>query len=347
MAAKEPKKLAIIYILKILESRSSYDKRYSQNQIIDLVYDEYGMKLDRKTIRHNLSMLLEVGFPLKYDEFHRTNKNGQQENILTNWYYEHEQTFDDSELQIMIDSLIFSNFLPQAHCREIVKKIAELGSEESRKILASSYNTVQQRPVNKQMFYTISILSEAISRRKKVTFSYCDYDTDLKLHPRLNDKQKPKLYIVSPYKLMSMNGRYYMLGKNDNYDDLSTFRIDRIMNISLSEMTAVSVRRVKGCENGIDLAEYAACHPNMWSGEVCTCAFVCPKVIVNDIVDWFGSSANISKKGKDMLEVRVRISEDAMIHWAIQYADCVEVISPKRVREDIAKKLKAAAERYK
>ena len=71
MAVNEPKKLAIIYILKVLESRSSPEKRYSQQQIIDLVYDEYGMKLDRKTIRHNLSMLIEAGFPLKYEEYHR------------------------------------------------------------------------------------------------------------------------------------------------------------------------------------------------------------------------------------------------------------------------------------
>ncbi|WP_295126486.1 WYL domain-containing protein [Ruminococcus sp.] len=267
MAAKEPKKLAIFYILKAPENHSCYEKRYSQSQIIDLVYDDYGMKLDRKTIRHNLSMLIEAGFPLKYEEHHRTNKKGQQENILTNWYYEHEQKFDDSELQIMIDSLIFSNFLPQTHCRDIVKKIAELGSEGSRKTLERSYDSVHQRPVNKQMFYTVSILSEAISLRKKVTFSYCDYDTDLKFHPRLNDNKTPGLYSVSPYKLMSINGRYYMLGKNDSHDSLSTFRIDRIKDIFLTEQNAVSVRSVKGCENGIDLAEFAVFHPNMWGGD--------------------------------------------------------------------------------
>ncbi|WP_295126489.1 WYL domain-containing protein [Ruminococcus sp.] len=68
---------------------------------------------------------------------------------------------------------------------------------------------------------------------------------------------------------------------------------------------------------------------------------------MDDIVDWFGSRANIRQFENDMLEIRVRISEGAMKHWAIQYADCVEVISPKRVREDVAKTLRAAAERYK
>ncbi len=347
MAVNEPKKLAIIYILKVLESRSSPEKRYSQQQIIDLVYDEYGMKLDRKTIRHNLSMLIEAGFPLKYEEYHRTNKDGQQENILTNWYYEHERKWDESELKVMIDSLLFSNYLPPKQCRELVKKIAELGDEGSQKHLANSFGTVQQRPVNKSLFYNISVLSEAIAVRKKVTFHYCDYDTDLKLHPRSDSEGSPKLYTISPYKLLSMNGRYYMLGKNDTHDDISTFRIDRIKDIEMTRINAVSVRAIKGLENGIDLAEFTAEHPNMWGGDVCTCTFICPRYIMDDIVDWFGSRANIRQLENDMLEIRVRISEGAMKHWAIQYADCVEVTSPKRVREDIAVTLREAAERYK
>ena len=39
MAAKEPKKLAIIYILKALENYSSKNCTYSQQRIIELVYD--------------------------------------------------------------------------------------------------------------------------------------------------------------------------------------------------------------------------------------------------------------------------------------------------------------------
>jgi predicted DNA-binding transcriptional regulator YafY len=228
-----------------------------------------------------------------------------------------------------------------------VKKIAELGDEGSQKHLANSFGTVQQRPVNKSLFYNISVLSEAIAARKKVTFHYCDYDTDLKLHPRSDSEGSPKLYTISPYKLLSMNGRYYMLGKNDTHDDISTFRIDRIKDIEMTRINAVSVRVIKGLENGIDLAEFTAEHPNMWGGDVCTCTFICPRYIMDDIVDWFGSRANIRQLENDMQEIRVRISEGAMKHWAIQYADCVEVISPKRVREDIAVTLREAAERYK
>ncbi|MBP3272798.1 MAG: WYL domain-containing protein [Ruminococcus sp.] len=347
MAGKEPKKLAIIYILKVLEKHSDHAHRFSQQQLIGLVQEEYGMLLDRKTIKHNLSKLLEAGFPLEYEERTRTNVRGDKEIILTNWYYRHEHKWDDSELQVMIDSLLFSNYLPPKQCRDLVKKIAELGDGDTRKRLAGTYNTVHQRPVNRSLFYTIYILSEAIFDKKQVGFRYSDYDTDFKLHPRLNDDDTERRYTISPYKLVSLNGRYYLLGSCAEHEGISHFRVDRITDIDILKTAARSVRSVKGYENGIDLGVYISEHPNMWGGEVSKCTFRCRRYMMNDIVDWFGSSANIRVIENDMIEVRVRVSEDSMYHWAVQYADCVEVLSPGSLRAKVADTLLEAAERYK
>ena len=68
---------------------------------------------------------------------------------------------------------------------------------------------------------------------------------------------------------------------------------------------------------------------------------------MNDIVDWFGTGADIRILDKKFMEVRVRVSEDAMLHWAIQYADQVEVLFPTSLREKIGKTLREAADRYK
>lgn len=347
MAGKEPKKLSIIYILKVLEDKSNSANRYSQQQIIDLVDEEYGMKLDRKTIRSNLSKLLEFGFPLRYEIRLRTNSKGQTENIMTNWYYEHDLKWDESELQVMIDSLLFSNYLPPKQCRDLVKKIAELGNEDMRKRLAKSYNTVQLRPVNKGLFFTISLLSEAIHTKKKVTFHLNHYDTDFKLHPNLDENGEPKLYTVSPYKLLSLNGRYYVLCCREGKDEISSFRMDRITDVKILDTAAEPVSSIKGYGNDINAAQFAAEHPNMWGGELCRCKFSCPTYLMNDVVDWFGDKAVIRSVNDGMMEVSVRVSEKAMHYWAIQYADAVEVLSPQSLREDIGKVLREAAEKYK
>lgn len=346
MASRTPKKLAIIYILEALEKHSSETVKISQQKLIELVYEDHGMKLDRKTIRHNLSMLLEAKFPLEYEERRRINKHGQEEVILTNWYYKHERKWDDSELRMMIDSLIFSNYLPPKQCRDMVKKIAELGNEESQRKLSGTYDTAIQRPVNKSLFYTISVLTDAISLKKQVMFRYCDYDTDMKLHPRQADGED-KIYTVNPYKLLSLNGRYYLLCNTKHHEGISAFRVDRINDIGILKTAVKSVRSIKGYENGIDLGEYITEHPNMWGGEVIRCTLRCSRYTVNDLIDSFGDSFRVSRDMGDTIDISVRVSEDAMFHWALQFADCVEVISPESLRKKIGKTLREAADKYR
>jgi predicted DNA-binding transcriptional regulator YafY len=347
MTEKKPKKLYMHYILEVLKKHTDEEHRISQQKIADLVFEDYGMKIDRKTVRHNLSMLLEADYPLVYTEHHRTNKCGAHENIMTDWYFQREHKWDESELCVMIDSLLFSNYLPKNQCDRLVMKIAEMGEEDFQKRVKAMTSTVGRNGVNKSLFYTISLLNEAAIDKKQVQFRYCDYGTDFKLHPRTDDNGEKKLYTVSPYKLLSLNGRYYMLGNPKERDGVSVFRTDRITDISITDEKVVSVRSLKGFENGIDLGDYVREHPNMWAGEVGLCRFRCQQYLMNDIVDWFGTSAGITTFKDGSMEVRVRVSEDAMLHWAIQYADQVEVLFPESLRMKIGKTLREAADRYK
>jgi hypothetical protein len=54
-------------------------------------------------------------------------------------------------------------------------------------------------PENKELFYTIEILDEAISEKKRVAFLYNDYGIDKQQHPRFKKEREPTEYKVSPY----------------------------------------------------------------------------------------------------------------------------------------------------
>lgn len=58
---------------------------------------------------------------------------------------------------------------------------------------------------NKQLFYTIDVLDEAIEKKRQVEFEYCSYGTDKQLHPRRNDNGEIRRYIVNPYQLAVMS----------------------------------------------------------------------------------------------------------------------------------------------
>ena len=345
---KQPKKLAIIYILKILQEHSDADNPLTQTRISDLLMSEYEMSLDRKSVRHNLSMLIEAGYPVKYrEDVTRTGKTGIEQTILSNWYYDHSDRFDQSELQVMIDSLLFSNYIPKKQCGDLVKKIAELGGELSRKRLSSTVNTVARRPENKSLFYTILQLGDAIAEKKQVCFHYCDLDIKMKPAPRRDENGKVRLYTVSPYKLVSLNGRYYLLGNSAAHEGISTYRLDRITDISMLDTKSRPINSVEDCMNGFDLSVYVSEHPNMWGGKAEGCTFRCPEYLMNDIIDTFGSNFSVSRLGDGMIEVRVRVSEEAMVHWAVQFCDKVEVTFPSDVRKRVAEIIKNAAEKYK
>ena len=56
------KKLLVINILDILNKYSDAEHRLKQKDFIDIPRKEYGMEVDRKAVRRNLSYLLECGY---------------------------------------------------------------------------------------------------------------------------------------------------------------------------------------------------------------------------------------------------------------------------------------------
>ena len=66
---------------------------------------------------------------------------------------------------------------------------------------------------------------------------------------------------------------------------------------------------------------------------------------INDIVDWFGSDISIQKV-KDELFVNLRVNEDALIYWAMQYGESVEIVSPTNTRNKIRALLNSMLEKY-
>lgn len=151
-----------------------------------------------------------------------------------------------------------------------------------------------------------------------------------------------KQYIVNPYQIISKNGHSYLLCNLPQYDDLTHFRIDRIKDCKGCDTALKPLRMLKGFETGIMLSEYLKAHPNLWSGESMRITFQCKQYMMNDVADSFGTNLHIEKLPDDMMKVNIQASESAMLHWIIQFADAVEILSPKNLQEQIAETLRNA-----
>ena len=333
-----PKKMVIINILDILKKYTDMDHRLTQAEIADILKKEYYMDVDRKTIKRNLLNLLDLNCGIDYTEVTRTNKQGNDTSICTDWYITRE--FDDSELRLLIDSVIFSKIIPQKQCHDLVKKIKSLSNIYFDKKVGNIYSLPESRPENKELFYTIDVLDEAISKGKKVSFVYNSYGTDKKLHPKREEK-----YIINPYRMAATNGRYYLICNYDKYDILSNYRIDRITGIKMLDENRKPLKDLK--EGEINLPKHMAEHLYMFAGESIHAKFKAKDYIIDQVIDWFGLAPKITKSNDEECIVEVDVNKEAFFCWVMQYGLHIEVLEPLDIRERIKNAAKYIWEKYK
>ena len=334
MTPQSSKKLLPITILDIMRRYTDENHFLSQQEIIHILKTEYDMSADRKTVKRNLMDLIDFGYPIAYAEIERGNSV-----ICTDWHFEH--SFSTSELRLIIDSLIFSKNVRNKQCKQLVKKLGGLSSKYFKNSLKHIYALSENNSDCKQLFYTIDVLSEAIETRKQVEFKYNSYGTDKKLHPRKNNEGRDWRYLINPYRLAAVNGRYYLICNYDQYDNISNYRVDRITDIKLLDTPA------KPAPDKLSIEEYLNEHFYMFSGGSVTTRFKAEKIVLNDIIDWFGTDINISDADENHIIVTARVNQNAMYKWAIQYCEYVEVLEPVGLREKVMAALNISMERYK
>lgn len=337
MTDMQPKKMIILDILHILKKHSDKDHRLSQRDIQDLLETEYGMKVDRKTISRNIIKLVQCKYPIEFGS------NGA-ETILTNIYYDHK--FLNGELRLLIDSVLLTDGLPKKDRISLIRRIEGLSSKYFHSEISKIDMDIYGRIENREIILTLEEIGSAIAEGTQVTFYYSDCGIDGEPKIRRDSNGKEKQYTVNPYQIISKNGHSYLICNLPQYHDLTHFRIDRIKDCRKTDVPSRSLRMLKGFETGIRLSEYIKSHPNLWSGTPTHITFQCKQYMMNDVADSFGTDIHIEELPDDMMKVHVQASESAMLHWAVQFADAVEVLSPASLRKQIAETLRNALEKY-
>lgn len=349
MYSKSPKKLIIMNILDILKRYTDENHRLSQKEIQDILEREYDMKVERKAIKRNLMNLIEFGYNINFSESIRIlrDKFGEeQENvILSDFYLERE--FTDSELRLLIDSVLFSNHIPYKQDKQLVDKLAALSNIYFKKRVNHIARMPEDKTDNKQLFYNVELLDEAIEKSRKVRFYYLEYRSDKRLHKRRRSDGKVREYIINPYQLVAKEGKYYLICNYDKYDDISNYRVDRITDLEILDENIKPFDQLKGSDGRkLDLKEYMDKHVYMFSGENVRAVFRANKSLISDIIDMFGKDVRFSEETNDEITVTVNVNDLAMEQFAKAYTPWIEIIKPVDLRERMIEVLNNSLEKY-
>ncbi|MBR0341584.1 MAG: WYL domain-containing protein [Oscillospiraceae bacterium] len=347
MPGLQPKKLLILNILEILKRYTNPENPITQKKIAECLEKDYGMVAERKAIKRNLAELMEAGYPVRIKtEKARSGinrKTGEaEENIAcSDFYYEHP--FSDAELRMLIDSVLFSRSTPKKQGQELIRKLEGLTDKSFHYRVNHIASLPENRPENKQLFYTIEILDEAISRKRQVELTYNNFGTDKKLHPRLDEDGQPKRQIVNPYQMVAANGRYYLICNYDQHENAVYCRLDRITDIILLDTPQKPARSIPELKDGLNLPKHMAEHLYMFPGKSERVVFRARKYLLNDLIDWFGKDIQFSDETDDEITASVSVNLESMRLWAMQYALHVKILEPKELKEKIGADIKIVA----
>lgn len=324
MYATGNKKMLNMLILEILRKYTDEDHALTQQEILKLLDKNYGMECDRRSVKNNILCLKEMGYDISMEKGYR---------LLS-------REFDDAELRILIDSVLFSKSISTRQAKGLIKKLRDMASNFfNAKVSHVSNLPDLNRTDNKQAMYTLDVINDAIADKRKISFIYNEMGTDFKLHPK---RQEP--YIVNPYQIVANNGRFYLIGNYDKYDNVAHFRIDKMTNVTELEEKVKPMKQVPELVDGLNLPKHMAEHFYMFSGESVPITLRTTSNMMSELVDWFGKDFRIIEKNGEEITVRLTCNYDAMRYWALQYGPYVEIVSPEslriRLKEDAESMLK-------
>lgn len=326
MYATANKKMLNMLILDILKNYSDENHKLTQQEIMRLLKSIYDMSCDRKSVRNNINYLKELGYEISTE----------------GGYYLMTREFDDAELRMLIDSVLFSKTLSQKQAKSLIEKLSSLGNRYFNSNSKYICNLPElHHSDNKQLMYALDTINDAIAEKKKISFIYNNYGEDLHLHPR---REEP--YIVNPYQIVANNGFFYLIGNYDKYDNVSHYRLDKMTCVKVLEDKVKPKNQVSEFKNGYSLPKHMAEHIYMFSGQSVRVLFKIEEELIGEVIDWFDKDFLITGKSDGMLSISVKCNENAMSFWALQYGPYVEVMEPVSLRDRLGSEIKKMAEKY-
>jgi predicted DNA-binding transcriptional regulator YafY len=299
------KKASLIYILKVLEEESDSSHFLTQQEIIDLLADKYGLKMERKAVARSLSLLEEAGYDINKDP-----KGG---------YALLSRTFDESEVSFLVDAIFSSKSISGSQAKKLCEEISSCLSVHDRKSFYYLYKSVDvNRTPNKDVFLNIEILSEAIRKKRKITFAYLRYGEDGKMEKKHDEW---RFHGVSPYYLVNNFGRYYLLSDYEKYSDLTCFRIEFMEDIAITDEPVIPKEKVPGFGKDFSVTKYINDHVYIFGGKVVEVeAILHNSGATNALKDWFGKNATIYQES-NLTKAKIITDERAFFYWSFQYGD--------------------------
>lgn len=118
-------------------------------------------------------------------------------------------------------------------------------------------------------------------------------------------------------------------------------------NVEILDERVKPKKEIKDFSQGYSLPRHMAEHIYMFGGPSVRVKMLAPENMMNELIDWFGKDFRVRKTKTDgQIEVVVKVNENSMFFWALQYGPYVEVLEPKGLRNRLCEAIKDMGKKY-
>lgn len=322
----------LLMVLELLKLNSDSEHPMSSAEILEQLLKD-GIEAERKSIYRDIEALRDFGFDIVLTG---TPKRG---------FYLATRDFDLPEVSLLIDAVQSAGFIPKKSTERLVKKLQGLTScHQAKELKERVCIDNRSKSTNESVYDIIELLNEAIKSQHKVKIKYAKN--------RLNGStlvSTVKEMVVSPYALLWESDRYYLIGNNKKYDNLTHLRIDRMLEVSVCREKWRHFSEVSEYKQRFDTADYAKKTFNMFGGEKQRIDLECKIELLDQITDRFTNGIFIRHSGN---EPTFRFSTDALISdglvgWLMQFGGDIKVLSPETLKQRVLADAERLIEVYK
>lgn len=291
----------------------------------------------------------------------------------------YNQILSFAELNQVIEGVLFLKSIDDESKEKIIRKLITLSSKNFPKY--SPYISENTRTISKKIAgvfedsrvdeialkNNLQVIRTAIEANKgaglKISFYFNGYDENKKLKARVDANRAKLRYVVNPYYIIMYNGKPYLICATEPHDNVAIYRIDLMSEITTEIKVSlakdgkmISEKRrpkseIKGLPmewNSKEASKFQTEHLYMYYGKPESISLKIDKDRYTLLHDYFGDRYQFVEHIDDTWDcIEVECVPDAMISWAMQCSDFVEVLQPESLRQRILGKCKSLAERYR
>ena len=340
MADQEHKKSRPMYIADYLRRKSDGDRWVTQKQIMDYLYEEFGIMPDRKTIKRDIAMLRdEMGMDIEEQPYYG--------------YRLLSREFELDDLKILVECVHAAKFISEKRTEDLIDVLCDFCSEkQARRLKREVHMCDRVKTTHDDTLRIINTIREAMAphyvppryiRGRKISFQYTTHAVS-NVYKEIM-KYDGKRYEVSPCHLVINDGNYYLIAKLDEINELRTYRIDRMKNVTILDENA------RGSTHYIpDIKNYIRRTFSMFDGERTKVSMRFENSLLDAVIDKFGVGlgAEYHPDGDHHFIVTMEIGVSSQFFaWMCGFGTKAKIISPDKAVKQYTQHLSNIQNEYK